>query len=153
MTGERIRAMRWWDIPQVHDIEVQCFSDDSWSIDQFWRELAGSTREYLVAVDKDHAVVGYAGVFVLAPDSDLQTVAVRPDRRGQKIGRELLDACVQVAKRRDATSMMLEVRSTNEDAIGMYEGLGFVAIATRSRYYPDGGDAVIMRLRPLEVSP
>ncbi len=43
--------------------------------------------------------------------------------------------------------MMLEVRSTNEDAIGMYEGLGFHAIATRSRYYPDGGDAVIMRLR------
>ena len=29
MTGERIRAMRWWDIPQVHDIEVQCFPDDS----------------------------------------------------------------------------------------------------------------------------
>ena len=71
---------------------------------------------------------------------------------GAKIGRELLDM-VQVAKRRDATSMMLEVRSTNENAIGMYEGLGFHAIATRSRYYPDGGDAVIMRLRPLEVSP
>ena len=95
MTGERIRAMRWWDIPQVHDIEVECFPDDSWSIDQFWRELAGATREYLVAVDEDHAVVGYAGVFVLAPDSDLQTVAVRPDRRGRRIGRELLDACVR----------------------------------------------------------
>ncbi|MEC7364029.1 MAG: GNAT family N-acetyltransferase, partial [Actinomycetota bacterium] len=74
-------------------------------------------------------------------------------RRGRRIGRELLDACVQVAKRRNATSMMLEVRSTNENAIGMYEGLGFHAIATRSRYYSDGGDAVIMRLRPLEVSP
>ena len=48
--------------------------------------------------------------------------------------------------------MMLEVRSTSEDAIGMYEQCGFQAIATRSRYYPDGGDAVIMRLRPLEVS-
>ena len=152
MTGERIRVMRWWDIPHVHDIEVECFPDDSWSIDQLCRELAGATREYFVAVDDDHTVVGYAGVFVLAPDSDLQTVAVRPDRRGQRIGRELLDACVQVAKRRDATSMMLEVRSTSEDAIGMYEQRGFQAIATRSRYYPDGGDAVIMRLKPLEVS-
>ena len=152
MTGERIRAMRWWDIPQVHDIEVACFPDDSWSIAQFWRELAGSTREYFVAVDEDHTVVGYAGVFVLAPDSDLQTVAVRSDRRRQRIGRELLDACVQVAKHRDATSMMLEVRSTNQDAIGMYEVLGFQAIATRSRYYLNGGDAVIMRRRPLEVS-
>ena len=89
----------------------------------------------------------------MAPDSDLQTVAVRSDRRGQRIGRELLDACVHVAKHRDATSMMLEVRSTNEDAIGMYEEFGFQAIATRSGYYPDGGDAVIMRRRPLEVSP
>ena len=153
MTGERIRPMRWWDIPHVHDIEVECFPDDSWSIDQFWRELAGSTREYFVAVDDDHAVVGYAGVFVLSPDSDLQTVAVRPDRRGQKIGCELLDACVHAAKRQDATSMMLEVRSTNEEAIGIYEERGFHSIATRSRYYPDGGTAVIMRLRPLEVSP
>ena len=82
MTGERIRAMRWWDIPQVHDIEVECFPDDSWSIDQF-ENWPSSTREYLVAVDEDHAVVGYAE-FVLAPDSDLQTVARSTRSTGAK---------------------------------------------------------------------
>ncbi len=148
---DRVRPMRWWDIPFVHDIEQRCFPHDCWSSDQFWRELAGATREYFVAV-ADDSVAGYAGISVLAPDSDLQTLAIRPDQQGAGLGRELLKVCMAASSRRGATSMLLEVRSDNEPAKRLYESFGFEVIASRSHYYPDGGDALIMRQRPIEVT-
>ena len=144
-----IRSMRWWDIDDIHRIETECFPNDCWSIDQFWRELAGETRDYLVAVAD--APIGYVGISTLAPDSDLQTLATDPGCRGTGIGRALLNQAIDRAVERGATSMILEVRADNHSATGLYESCGFEPIAKRSRYYPDGGDAVIMSKRPLKV--
>jgi ribosomal-protein-alanine N-acetyltransferase len=143
-----IRPMRWWDIPSVHAIEASCFPNDSWSVDQFWRELAGATRDYVVA-DSDGTVVGYAGISSIASDSDLQTLAVDPMHRGGGLGRQLLVAMLDRAHNRGATSMILEVRADNATALKLYATAGFETIATRTRYYPDGSDALIMRRRPL----
>lgn len=143
-----VRPMRWWDIPHVHHIETACFPQDCWSLDQFWRELAGQARDYVVA-DRDGTVVGYAGISTIPPDSDLQTLAVDPEHRGSGVGRELVAAMLQRAYERGATSMILEVRSDNTSAQKLYTDAGFETIATRSRYYPDGSDALIMRCRPL----
>ncbi|MGA0209514.1 MAG: ribosomal protein S18-alanine N-acetyltransferase [Candidatus Nanopelagicales bacterium] len=144
-----IRAMRWWDIPRVHRIEQICFPRDCWSVDQFWRELSGDTRDYLVA-ERDSTVVGYAGVATIAPDSDLQTLAVDPANRGSGAGGLLLQAVLECANARHASSMLLEVRSDNDDARRLYERMGFQTIATRRRYYSDGSDALIMRRRPID---
>ena len=146
-----IRPMRWWDIPRVHDIEQACFPQDCWSLDQFWRELAGHTRDYFVA-GSDGTVIGFAGVSTIPPDSDLQTLAVDPEHRGAGVGRDLLAAMLHCASNRGATSMILEVRTDNSRARALYADAGFESIATRTRYYPDGGDALIMRCRPIPRS-
>ena len=149
-----IRPMRWWDIPAVHHIEEQCFSrfpGDSWSIQQFWQELAQPTRNYVVAVD-GASIVGYAGAFILAPDSDIQTVAVDPRYRGRGIADQLIEALMTQAEIGGATSMLLEVRADNAAAIALYERHGFEPLSRRSKYYPDGGDALIWRRRPLAMS-
>lgn len=149
-----IRPMRWWDIPAVQHIEEQCFSrfpGDSWSIQQFWQELAQPTRNYVVAVD-GASIVGYAGAFILAPDSDIQTVAVDPRYRGRGIADQLIEALMTQAEIGGATSMLLEVRADNAAAIALYERHGFEPLSRRSKYYPDGGDALIWRRRPLAMS-
>ena len=143
-----VRPMRWWDIPSVHGIEESCFPNDSWSVDQFWRELAGATRDYVVA-DSNGTVVGYAGISSIASDSDLQTLAVDPRHRGAGLGRQLLATMLEHAHERGATSMILEVRADNTAAQKLYATAGFETIATRARYYPAGSDALIMRRRPL----
>lgn len=147
---KRVRGMRWWDISRVHEIESACFPRDQWSIDQFWRELSGQTRDYVVA-DFDGIVVGYAGISTITPDCDLQTIAVDPAERGSGIGACLLRTVLHRARSRGATSMILEVRADNLRAKELYEGNGFDVIATRSRYYEDGSDALIMRCRPLPI--
>lgn len=139
-----VEPLRWWHLPQVHAVEQVLFPADCWSVEQFWSELAQSTRRYVVALD-DAQVVGYAGLFLLPPDADIQTVAVRQDRQGEGIARRLVADLLDVADGSGATHTMLEVRADNDAANALYRRLGFVPISTRPRYYPDGGDAVIMR--------
>lgn len=136
--------MRWWHLPQVHAIEADLFPADAWSMEQFWQELAQPTRTYLVAVEGAE-VVGYAGMFVMPPDADVQTVAVRADHQGRGIARQLLVALLSDVEGRGATHTLLEVRADNAGALGLYASLGFVRISERRRYYPDGGDALILR--------
>jgi ribosomal-protein-alanine N-acetyltransferase len=138
--------MRWWHIAPVAALEESLFPGDRWSVEQFWGELAQSTRDYVVAVDGDD-VVGYAGVFVLAPQADVQTIAVRADQQGRGVGGALLDELLARAAHGGASELMLEVRSDNEPAISMYLRRGFERISRRRAYYPDGADADIMRVR------
>ncbi len=144
----QIRLMRWWDIPAVATLENALFPTDAWSEEQFWGELALETRVYLTA-EQAGQVIGYAGAFVLAPDSDLQTIAVDPSAQGAGTGRRLLTELMALVSERGAESMMLEVRADNSPAIAMYERMGFERISTRARYYADGTDAQIWRRRPL----
>lgn len=154
MNAPTIRPMRWWDLDAVMAIETEVFDSTAWSAAQFWGELAQPTREYVVAEDAE-GVAGYAGLFVLPPDSDIQTVAVAPRVRGTGLGRLLVEQLVAAAADRGCTAMMLEVRADNDVARGLYESLGFATVSTRRSYYGPGMDAVIMRcdLRGKVASP
>jgi ribosomal-protein-alanine N-acetyltransferase len=114
-------------------------------------ELASEHGYYLVGVDdaRPDEVVAYAGL--LAPrgsgQGDIQTIAVDPARRGAGLGRALMHALIDEARRRGAAELFLEVRADNPVARTLYESLGFAEIGVRRGYYqPDGVDAVVMRL-------
>lgn len=141
-----IRPMRWWDIDAAAALEAELFEVDAWSVEQFWGELAQPTRRYLVAED-DGAICGYAGLFLLPPDADVQTIAVAGNRQGTGVGGILLRALLDAAK--DCSSVLLEVRSDNAPAIALYRRFGFEVISRRSNYYAANVDALVMRVRPV----
>lgn len=141
-----VERMRWWHIAAVAQLEGELFPHDRWSVEQFWTELAQPTRFYVVAIDGG-SVVGYAGLFALPPQSDVQTIAVRADQQGRGVGHALLVALLTEADRRGAQETLLEVRADNAAAIALYAHHGFERISGRRAYYPDGGDADIMRRR------
>ena len=145
--------MRWFDIPAVAAIEERAYASDPWTEAMFWSELAGvpQTRCYLVAVSRTH-VVGYAGLLIVGGTADVQTVAVSTAARSQGIGRLLLRELLAAALERGCHEVMLEVRSDNGPAIALYRGEGFEQLAKRSRYYSDGADALVMRLRPMRAA-
>jgi ribosomal-protein-alanine N-acetyltransferase len=144
-----MRPMRWWDIPNVATLEAQLF-EEAWTTEQFWSELAQPTRAYIVA--EDDQIIGYGGVYLLPPDSDIQTIAVAPGAQGQGIGSAILDELMSIARDRGCTSMMLEVRSDNEAAMSVYQSRGFEPLSHRRDYYAPGVDAIVMRCRPLRGS-
>lgn len=143
-----LRPMAWWDVEAVHAIEQRVFAVDPWSAEQFWGELAQPTRTYAVAVDGDD-ILGYAGLYRLPPDADVQTIAVDASAQGRGVGRQLLEWLIDQAQRADCTHLMLEVRSDNAAALALYERYGFERISVRRDYYGAGIDAFVMRLRPL----
>lgn len=139
-----VEPMRWWHISRVHELEEELFPVDSWSTEQFWQELGLDTRRYFVATYEGE-IIGYAGAFVLPPDSDVQTIAVGVQGQGSGVGGRLLDELMHCARTAGCTHMMLEVRADNEAAIALYSRRGFSVISTRRHYYSDATDALIMR--------
>ena len=96
MTSPVIRPMKWWDLEQVLTIETQVFGPTAWPPESYWGELARSDRYYVVA--EHDGIVGYAGLWMLPPDADVQTIAVAPRGQGGGLGRTLLGHLMDVAR-------------------------------------------------------
>ena len=143
-----LRAMRWWDVEAVGELERELFAHDPWSAEQFWGELARvpESRWYAVHEDAD-GIDGYVGLYTVPPEADVQTIAVAPRSQGVGLGRELLHALVAEARRRGCVQLFLEVRTDNASAIALYERTGFTREGRRTDYYGPGLDALVMRLR------
>ncbi|MCY0904425.1 ribosomal protein S18-alanine N-acetyltransferase [Arthrobacter sp. H14-L1] len=135
------------DIDTVAELETALFPVDYWPRQMFVDELSQpQTRSYLVA-EQDDRIVGYAGLMCVLPLADVQTIAVLPECEGQGIGTALLRALLAEAATRAADDVLLEVRADNPRAQQLYLRFGFEQIHVRARYYRDGTDALIMRLR------
>ncbi|MEO8528017.1 MAG: ribosomal protein S18-alanine N-acetyltransferase [Pseudolysinimonas sp.] len=137
------------DLGSIMAIETTTFTTDAWSPNMMSHELSGKHGYYLVAESEAGVLDGYAGL--LAPQgsgqADIQTIAVVTTARRAGLGRTLMLALLDEARRRDAAEVFLEVRADNPGAQALYVELGFDEIAVRPNYYqPDGIDAVIMRL-------
>ncbi|HVY29462.1 MAG TPA: GNAT family N-acetyltransferase [Polyangiaceae bacterium] len=80
---------------------------------------------------RDARVVGLANcffgfsTFAARPLLNVHDLAVLPTHRGQGIGRALLQAAEEHARRRGCVKLTLEVREDNERARGLYHDQGF----------------------------
>jgi ribosomal-protein-alanine N-acetyltransferase len=136
------------DIPVLASYEKQLFPYSPWNTAQFKEEFAGiPTTRFMSVAESDNTIVGYCGVFVPAPgvEADILTVAVLPEYRRQGIAKEFMRQIEQWSMERGASAMMLEVEQSNESAIELYKGLGYLKISVRMDYYGPGKDAFVMR--------
>ena len=143
-----LARLRWWDLDEVQALERDLFAESPWTPGQFWSELARvpESRWYLVA-RRGSRIVGYAGVYVVLPEADVQTVAVAVEEQGRGTGRALLGALIERVRSLGAAVLHLEVRADNAAAIGLYQAMGFVADGRRRDYYGRGHDALLMSRR------
>ena len=84
----------------------------------------------------ERELVGYFVLMVAAGEAHLLnlSIAARHQRSGH--GRALLREAVELARRRGARSVFLEVRPSNFAAQALYTRFGFRRIALRRGYYP-----------------
>ncbi len=92
-------------------------------------------------------IEGYGILTVAAGESHLLNLCVRPESRGEGIGRKLLRFLISLARRHDADILFLEVRASNAAARALYQVEGFNELGTRKDYYPQANgreDAIIL---------
>lgn len=93
--------------------------------------------------------VGFIITRNAADETEVLTIAVKPNWQGYGCGRRLMTALLERAHHDRARSVFLEVDENNLPAIGLYKKLGFEVVAERPGYYtkPDGsrGKALVMR--------
>lgn len=147
VAGAVIRPLVLDDIPQVMELERLGHSHP-WSETVFLDCFKDSYRPWALA--KGEQALGFAVVNYLFDEAHLLNLCVHPALRGQGAGRGLLRHGLAQSRSDGMVCMILEVRDSNQAAIGLYQSEGFEEIGRRRGYYPDGSgreDARVMALR------
>ena len=140
----RIERFRWWHIAEVLPIEKDLFGAEKWSAAMFWNELA-QRNFYVVALEEDEELLGYAGLAVNDGEAWVQNIAVCRTAQRRGVGRELLETLLGEAGRRGIKQTLLEVAVDNAPAQHLYATYGFEPVGIRRGYYqPSNTDALVM---------
>jgi ribosomal-protein-alanine N-acetyltransferase len=96
---------------------------------------------------EDDGTVGFLVAGLVPPEAELETIAVSGALQGQGIGKLLLLELVEKLRGDGINVVHLEVRASNDRALGFYRAMGFRESGRRPRYYADPEeDAVLMAL-------
>ena len=74
------------------------------------------------------------------------SVAVLEEQRKKGIGRALIEEAIAGTKIKKADELYLEVRCSNNEAVRLYEKIGFIIKQRIKSYYRDGEDAYLMAI-------
>jgi [ribosomal protein S18]-alanine N-acetyltransferase len=138
-----IRVLELSDLTAIEAIEQKAYPTP-WSRSMFASELAKPTSICLGAFEGQD-LVGYVINSRYVDAWHVMNVAVDPDHQRRGVATALLERLFEVTHDDERRGYTLEVRVSNEDAIGLYEKLGFEARGIRRGYYTDNReDALIM---------
>ena len=138
-----VRKMQPEDLLQVCEIEKDNFSLP-WSEKSFLESMERNDTLFLVALNGEE-VAGYLGCYCVAGEGEITNVAVKSSYRRQGVGGKLLETLYEEAKALHTQEFFLEVRESNEAAIGLYSRQGFVKEGVRKNFYEQPVEnAVIM---------
>jgi ribosomal-protein-alanine N-acetyltransferase len=144
------RAMRASDLDLVVRNEKLAY-EHPWT-KRIFIDCLRSGYQCWVMANKDK-IVAHGVMSVAIGECHLLTLCVHPDFQRKGYGRKLFVMLLERAVKLDASVCFLEVRSSNNEALTLYQSLGFTQIGERKGYYPaiEGReDALILsRLLPL----
>ncbi len=142
----RIRPMTAEDLGIVSSIEETVFSMP-WTEDGFVSAIKMPGSNYLVAEDENGNIVGYCGYYSCMDEAEITNVAIAPAFRKKGYATIMLKELLRLAKENGIEKVVLEVRFSNHNAIGLYEKLGFQTLGIRKDFYEKPKeDAIIMLL-------
>lgn len=142
----RLAAMLEEDLAQVLAIENAIYTHP-WTRGNFTDSLRAGydCRTWR----QDGELVGYFILMVAAGEAHLLNLSIGARHQRSGHGRALLREAADLARRRGARSVFLEVRPSNLGAQALYTRFGFRRIAVRRGYYPAHSgreDALVLTL-------
>ncbi|MES9960377.1 MAG: ribosomal protein S18-alanine N-acetyltransferase [Sedimenticola sp.] len=142
----QIRPMKTADVEAVMAVEELAY-EFPWTEGIFRDCLRVGYLCWVCVLDK--RVIGYAIMSVAAGEAHILNICIHPEMQGKGLGRRLMHRFITLARERTADTIFLEVRSSNQAAIHLYDTLGFNEVGRRRGYYPapEGReDAIVLAL-------
>lgn len=140
------------DLDEILAIEEDVYSHP-WTRGNFLDSFA-SPHEALGIRAQNGALIAYFLLMPILDELHLLTFAVSSSYQGQGYAKLLLQQMMVLAKEKNYSSIMLEVRIGNLRAKHIYQRFGFAEIGRRKGYYPvdqwSREDAIVMRISTSE---
>jgi len=146
-----IRTATPSDEQGLGELEGSCFDEDRRASRQSLRRSLSSPRQTVRVIDLPGVngcpAVGLtaAAILWLYPRSlRIYSVAVRPESRGEGLGRLLVADAFRLARERGLSRITLEADQANPTLVRWYESQGFAVTRQLPSYYAPGRHAVRM---------
>ncbi len=95
----------------------------------------------------DEKVAGFAEFKIVEGEADLQIIALKKEYQNKGYGKLFLSKLINELKEKGIEYVYLEVSEKNLPALKLYEKLGFEKLEIREKYYKNGENAVVMKLK------
>ena len=107
---------------------------------------------YSLVLKEGMKVIGFAILSVSTEESHLLNIGLTSSKRGQGLGKELLEKIIMAAEVMGSKKIFLEVRISNVIAIDLYKTSGFKEIGLRKNYYrtKEGREDAILMSKSLK---
>lgn len=138
-----VRELLKEDLDNLIEIENDIYKDP-WNKEAYLRDLENDIA-FNYVLEHDGVIVGYYGFWIMFDNIDITKVSIRKELQGKGLSNILMEDFFNRIKNLDIKKITLEVRVSNEKAIGLYSKYGFKNISTRKKYYSDLEDAYILQ--------
>lgn len=144
-TKIRVRIAKSSDLDDIYELDVQTFAMP-WSKEALSYDILENDNAFVIVAEYEGEFAGYADIWTVLDEADLNSIAVRVDFRRKGIGDAIMLAMTEILSANGVATINLEVRVSNMPAIKLYKKYGFNECGVRPGYYLDNGeDALIMK--------
>lgn len=150
ITDYHVRPLTAKNLKEVLRLNIRCFRDGENYTKHTFSYLLNepNTLAYRIVTPTDEMV---AFVVVMVSDqgaAHLTTIGVAPEHRRRGLARRLLIHTEESIRRRQVSTVMLEVRVSNVEAQRLYREHGYYIAQRIEKYYNNGEDGFLM-MKPL----
>ena len=130
------------DLYEIYQLEKIIFKDEAWTQEMLKIELLGNENSKTLIFEENGRILGYLMARSVLKEYNIINMGVFPPRQKEGIGTMLLSNFLESIK--NNSSVFLEVKKSNLNAIELYKTIGFKVFDKRKNYYKDGSSALIM---------
>jgi [ribosomal protein S18]-alanine N-acetyltransferase len=143
LSGYTVRVCTADDLGDLAAIENESHAAP-WTKPLLLDAISGENKHGLAAIGASGAVAGFCCYQTILDESELHTIAVGPIYRRHGIASLLLEQLFGRLQALGIKRLFLEVRESNQPALGLYRKKGFLQESVRKEYYGDGETAIVM---------
>ena len=143
----QVRPMSIEDCEQVAAIEAASFSMP-WSLKAFRETVQKANFRYFIA-EEEGEILGYCGFLYVLDEAEIPNVCVKASARRKGVGRQMMNALIEEARKLGMAVLYLEVRESNTAARGLYERLGFEENGIRKNFYEQPVENAVLMSKTL----